>query len=92
MSEDDINVIYKYCIKNLEECVTRFPEHFKSIFRLANHYLNGPTRLRDVNKCKQLLLGTYTTTLGNKVQGMFTDRKTNNFFNVIGLFLFNFRK
>lgn len=70
------------CIKNFEECITRFPEHFKSIYRLVLIYMNAPERIKDLKKCKQLLLGTYTTGLGNQVQGLFTDRKNNNLFNV----------
>lgn len=70
------------CIKNFEECITRYPEHFKSIYHLILIYKNGPEKVRDVNKCHQLLLGTYTTELGNQVQGLFTDRKNNNLFNV----------
>lgn len=82
MSEGAVENIYRMCIKNLEECVTRFPEHYKSIYRLVLIYLNAPERVKDVKKCQQLLMGTYTTALGNPVQGLFSDRKTNNLFNV----------
>lgn len=82
MDEKHIDRIYNMCIKNLEECITRFPEHYKSIYRLVQIYLNGPDRFKDVKKCNQLLLGTYTTALGNQLQGLFTDRKNNNLFNV----------
>lgn len=82
LSEKQIDSIYKMCIKNLEECITRFPEHFKSIYRLVQIYLNGPEKVKDVKKCSQLMLGTYTTALGNQIQGLFTDRKNNNLFNV----------
>lgn len=77
------------CIKNFEECISRFPEHFKSIYRLVLIYLNAPERIKDAKKCEQLLLGTYTTAFSaSQVQGLFTDRKNNNLFNVrkIGLF------
>lgn len=74
--------IYDMCIKNLEECITRYPEHYKSIYRLAVIFMNGPEKIKNINKCNQLLLGTYTTVLGNQVQGLFTDRKNNNLFNV----------
>lgn len=70
------------CIKNLEECVTRFPEHYKSIYRLVLIYLNAPERIKNVEKCRQLLMGTYTTALNNQIQGLFSDRKTTNLFNV----------
>ncbi|XP_055295611.1 calcineurin-binding protein cabin-1-like [Sitodiplosis mosellana] len=81
LDEKRIDFIYKMCIKNLEECITRYPEHYKSIYRLVLIYMNGPEKVKDVKKCNQLLLGTYTTELGNQVQGLFTDRKNNNLFN-----------
>lgn len=82
LDEKRIDFIYKMCIKNLEECITRYPEHYKSIYRLVLIYINGPEKIKDVQKGNQLLLGTYTTELGNQVQGLFTDRKNNNLFNV----------
>lgn len=82
MSENELEIIFKICIKNLEECVTRFPEHYKSIYRLANIYLHAPESVKDLQRCRQLLLGTYTTGLGNQIQGLFVDRKQVNLFNV----------
>lgn len=82
LSDSAVENIYKMCIKNLEECVTRFPEHYKSIYRLVLIYLNAPERVKDVEKCQQLLMGTYTTALGNSIQGLFSDRKNSNLFNV----------
>lgn len=77
-------------VKNLEECFTQYPEHYKSIYRLALIYMSGPDKMKDIEKCNQLLLGTYTTTvLGNQVQGLFTDRKNNNLFNVSNTFNLN---
>lgn len=82
MSESAVENIYKMCIRNLEECITRFPEHYKSIYRLVLIYLNAPERIKAVEKCQQLLIGTYTTALGNQIQGLFSDRKNSNLFNV----------
>ncbi|XP_055382064.1 calcineurin-binding protein cabin-1-like [Condylostylus longicornis] len=79
----ELEPIYKSCVKNLEECVTRFPEHYKSIYRLVHHYLNAPDKLKNMQKCHQLLIGNYTTSLGNHIAGLFSDRKNNNFFNGI---------
>lgn len=62
--------------------MTRFPEHYKSIYRLANIYLHAPQSVKDLQRCRQLLLGTYTTGLGNQIQGLFVDRKQVNLFNV----------
>lgn len=81
-TDHELDGIYKMCIKNFEECVTRFPEHYKSIYRLINYYMYAPDRWKDIEKCKKLLLGTYKTGLGNVVQGLFVEKKNNNFFNV----------
>ena len=81
VGQDVVDNIYKMCIKNLEECVSRFPEHYKSIYRLVHHFLNLGSSL---DKCKQLLLSSnYKTTLGNSIGGLFGERKNNNFFNGI---------
>lgn len=82
LSDSAVEKIYKSCIKNLEECITRFPEHYKSIYRLVLIYMNGPERVKDVEKCRQLLMGTYTTALTIQIQGLFSDRKNSNLFNV----------
>lgn len=82
LSDSGLESIYRICIRNLEECVTRFPEHYKSIYRLANIYLNASGKVKDLKKCRQLLIGTYTTGLSNQIQGLFADRKLNNFFSV----------
>lgn len=81
VSQETINEIYKMCIKNLEECITRFPEHYKSIYRIVHHY---STVGNSIEICKQLLLKSdYKSALGNKINGLFTERKNNNFFNGI---------
>ncbi|XP_053696269.1 calcineurin-binding protein cabin-1-like [Sabethes cyaneus] len=77
------DAIYRDCIKNLEECITRFPEHYKSIYRLAYHYLYATGATRSLKRCRELMLGTYKTTLGNEIAGLFTERRNNNFFNGI---------
>ena len=83
IDQDQIDAIYKMCIKNLEECVSRFPEHYKAIYRLIFHYLHATGTTNSMDMCKQLLLSSYKTTLGNHIQGLFTERKNNNFFNGI---------
>lgn len=45
--------------------------------------MNAPKELQDLQKCHQLLLGQYVTTLGNQINGLFSDRKNNNIFNGI---------
>nr|XP_049462674.1 calcineurin-binding protein cabin-1-like [Anopheles coluzzii] len=75
------DTIFKLCIKNLEECITRFPEHYKSMYRLIHHFMHAPGATKSFESARQLLLGTYRTTLGNQIPGLFTERKTTNFFN-----------
>ncbi|XP_053960915.1 calcineurin-binding protein cabin-1-like isoform X1 [Anastrepha ludens] len=76
--------IYKIVVQNLEECVTRFPEHYKSIYRLAYHYKNTSfTNLKNLHRCEELMLGQYKTSLENQINGVFYDRKWNNIFNGI---------
>lgn len=82
LKQQDLDTLYKICIKNLEECVTRFPEHYKSIYRLVNHFLNASGETKSLENCRLLLLTTYKTTLGSQITGLFTERKNNNFFNV----------
>jgi calcineurin-binding protein cabin-1 len=88
-SQEDIDAIFKMCIKNLEECVTRFPEHYKSVYRLVYHFMNAVGETKSLEKSKQLLTGTYKTALGNFVQGLFSERKNNNFFNVRSISILN---
>ncbi|KAL9928106.1 uncharacterized protein LOC119640346 isoform X1 [Glossina fuscipes] len=79
----ELEAIFKSVVQNIEECVTRFPEHYKSIYRLTYHYMYSlPNRL-DYEKCEQLLLGQYKTSLGNTINGLFYDRKNSNIFNGI---------
>ncbi|XP_052866977.1 calcineurin-binding protein cabin-1-like [Anopheles cruzii] len=75
------DTIFKLCIKNLEECITRFPEHYKSMYRLVHHYMHAPGATKSFEKARQLLLGNYRTALGNQIPGLFTERKATNFFN-----------
>lgn len=86
LTEREIELIYGICVKNFEECLARFPEHYKSVNRLVHHFMYAPEKLRDMKKARELLLGTYVTSMGNKVQGLFSDRKGSNFFNVSTLF------
>uniref|UniRef100_A0A0A1X5G6 Calcineurin-binding protein cabin-1 n=1 Tax=Zeugodacus cucurbitae TaxID=28588 RepID=A0A0A1X5G6_ZEUCU len=76
--------IYKIVVQNLEECVTRFPEHYKSIYRLAYHYKNTSlANFKNLQRGEELLLGQYKTSLENQINGVFYDRKWNNIFNGI---------
>ncbi|XP_026683640.1 dentin sialophosphoprotein-like [Diaphorina citri] len=66
----DKKEIVSYCIQALEECHRRFPEHFKSLYRMAYHYFHSSTD-RDVDKARAILLGD---------NGLFRARKQKDFF------------
>ncbi|XP_073826591.1 calcineurin-binding protein cabin-1-like [Musca autumnalis] len=80
---DEIKPIYEMVVRNIEECITRFPEHYKSIYRLVYHFMNGPAELCSLEICEQLLMGQYKTSLGNIVNGLFYEKKNTNLFNGI---------
>ncbi|XP_046803424.1 calcineurin-binding protein cabin-1-like isoform X3 [Lucilia cuprina] len=80
---EELKLVYRMVVQNIEECATRFPEHYKSIYRLVYHYMNSPMEYCDLAQSEQLLLGQYKTSLGNLVNGLFYDRKNNNLFNGI---------
>nr|CAD7425235.1 unnamed protein product [Timema monikensis] len=80
-SKDHLELVQR-CVWMLEECLSRFPQHYKCFYRLAHYYLNSKFH-RDTTKCRQLLLGTHP--IGrphcDSVYGLFAHRKNSNFFN-----------
>lgn len=79
--------LVQHCLVALEECVLRFPQHYKSLYRLTHYYFHSKFH-RNVSKCQDLLLGTYKCLpleerpVNASFQGLFAERKNNNFFNV----------
>ncbi|CAB3375984.1 Hypothetical predicted protein [Cloeon dipterum] len=65
------------CLEALEDCAVRFPEHYKSTYRLAHYFFKSKLR-KNTEKCKSFLLGPHTN---SKLHGLFQDRKPSNFFN-----------
>lgn len=82
-SPEELKNIYRMVIQNIEECATRFPEHYKSLYRLIQYYINTSPEQANLEICEQLLMGQYKTTLGNVIYGLFYERKNNNLFNGI---------
>lgn len=78
--------LVRHCLVALEECVLRFPQHYKSLYRLTHFYFHSKFH-RNVSKCQDLLLGTYKCLpmegrpANANFQGLFAERKNNNFFN-----------
>lgn len=60
------------CLAALEECTKRISRHYKSYYRLANFYFRSPFH-KDYKKFKDIMFGE---------QGLFVEKKPNNFFHV----------
>ncbi|ODM96024.1 Calcineurin-binding protein cabin-1 [Orchesella cincta] len=67
------------CLKAMEECISRYPSHFKSYYRLAHTYI---VFLKDAKRAKEYLMGSPTLSQ-RKITGLFGDKKPTNFFNGI---------
>ncbi|XP_076277405.1 calcineurin-binding protein cabin-1 isoform X2 [Lasioglossum baleicum] len=81
MRDEEVATLIAYCLAGLEQCVLRFSEHYKSFYRLSHFFFNNKIA-RDITKCRNLLLDTYSCQfyLGESFQGLFADRKSTNFF------------
>jgi len=71
--------VIAYCIKAMQECITRFPAHHKSYFRIS--YTYSTFCKTHIRVSRDWLLGSGTSAK-KKVMGLFGDRKPSNFFNV----------
>ncbi|CAH1731820.1 unnamed protein product [Aphis gossypii] len=58
------------CLRALEDCIKRFPQHYKSYYRLAHFYFRSPSH-KDYNKFKDLMFGE---------RGLFVGQRPHNFF------------
>nr|XP_034185241.1 calcineurin-binding protein cabin-1-like isoform X1 [Osmia lignaria]XP_034185242.1 calcineurin-binding protein cabin-1-like isoform X1 [Osmia lignaria]XP_034185243.1 calcineurin-binding protein cabin-1-like isoform X1 [Osmia lignaria] len=81
MTEEEVATLIAYCLAGLEQCILRFSEHYKSFYRLSHFFFNNKTA-KDITKCRNLLLDTYNCQFyrGENFQGLFSDRKSTNFF------------
>ncbi|XP_013404378.1 calcineurin-binding protein cabin-1 [Lingula anatina] len=73
------------CMQGLHVCLSRFPQHYKSIYRLAHIYYTSPA-FKDPRKTRDLLLGPngkWEQCEHMPCQGLFQERKHTNFFNGI---------
>lgn len=74
--------LYLDCVLGLELCIQRLPQNYKALYRLAHVYYNYKAK-KDFSKSKQLLLSQYKCSKdGVLINGLFSERKPNNFFNV----------
>ncbi|KAL8594874.1 hypothetical protein ACOMHN_016115 [Nucella lapillus] len=70
------------CVEGLNVCLSRFPTHYKSLYRLAYLYYASDTH-RNLEHARDLLLGNsnWIDLQYMPANGLFSDRRTNNFFN-----------
>ncbi|XP_066593480.1 calcineurin-binding protein cabin-1-like [Prorops nasuta] len=84
MTDEEVTALTSYCLAGLEQCILRFSEHYKSFYRLSHFYFNKKNP-KNMARCKELLLETYNCMFypEHKFQGLYADRRKNNFFNGI---------
>lgn len=82
LPDDEIMKIVSDCLDALEDCASRFPPHYKAIYRLT-HYHFYYKRGKDIERCRDLMLSNFTARTGQKLGGLFSERKPSNFFNNI---------
>lgn len=80
LETEEIMKIVSSCLDALEDCTSRFPLHYRALYRLAHYhfyYKNG----KDIERCRDLMLSTFMSRAGQKLSGLFSERKSSNFFN-----------
>ncbi|GCC34948.1 hypothetical protein chiPu_0013425 [Chiloscyllium punctatum] len=78
-------VLIEQCIRALHLCLSRFPQHYKSLYRLAYLYIYSKTH-KNLNWARDVLLGVNIPWQQLKhmpAQGLFYERNKTNFFNGI---------
>ncbi|CAG9568375.1 unnamed protein product [Danaus chrysippus] len=82
LSDEEIMKIVSGCLNALEDCAIRYHPNYKAIYRLA-HYHFYYKKGRDIERCRDLMLSTLTSRSGQKMCGLFSEKRTHNFFNNI---------
>ena len=72
--QKDKKVIVFRCLEAFRLCLSRFPHHYKSLFRLAHYYFNAKSS-KDNSKTRDFLLGCPEAPDGGPQLGLFTERK-----------------
>ncbi|XP_064599840.1 calcineurin-binding protein cabin-1-like [Liolophura sinensis] len=69
------------CISALSLCLSRFPQHYKSLYRLAHLYFKSPIH-KNLQFSRDLLLGNpnWQQLEHMPAPGLFSDRKSTDFF------------
>ncbi|XP_015225551.1 PREDICTED: calcineurin-binding protein cabin-1 isoform X1 [Cyprinodon variegatus] len=82
---DQRRMLVEMCIRALFLCLSRFPQHYKSLYRLAYFYSNSKTH-QNLQWARDVLLGSSVPWQQLKhmpAQGLFCERNKTNLFNGI---------
>ncbi|XP_061907693.1 calcineurin-binding protein cabin-1 isoform X1 [Entelurus aequoreus] len=82
---DQRRMLVEMCIRALFLCLGRFPQHYKSLYRLAFFYTNSKTH-QNLRWARDVLLGCSVPWQQQKhmpAQGLFCERNKTNLFNGI---------
>ncbi|XP_053480415.1 calcineurin-binding protein cabin-1 isoform X2 [Ictalurus furcatus] len=82
---DQRNVLVEMCVRALFLCLNRFPQHYKSLYRLAHLYACSKTH-KNLQWARDVLLGSRVPWQQLKhmpAQGLFYERNKTNLFNGI---------
>ncbi|CAL8347299.1 unnamed protein product [Lota lota] len=83
--EDQRRLLVDLCVRALFLCLGRFPQHYKSLYRLAYFYSNSKTQ-QNLQWARDVLLGSSVPWQQLKhmpAQGLFCERNKTNLFNGI---------
>uniref|UniRef100_A0A3Q2QJH7 Calcineurin binding protein 1 n=1 Tax=Fundulus heteroclitus TaxID=8078 RepID=A0A3Q2QJH7_FUNHE len=82
---DQRRMLVEMCVRALFLCLSRFPQHYKSLYRLAYFYTNSKTH-QNLQWARDVLLGSSVPWQQLKhmpAQGLFCERNKTNLFNGI---------
>uniref|UniRef100_A0A3Q2YA35 Calcineurin-binding protein cabin-1 n=1 Tax=Hippocampus comes TaxID=109280 RepID=A0A3Q2YA35_HIPCM len=84
---DQKKMLVEMCVRSLFLCLGRFPQHYKSLYRLAFFYTNNFSKcLHNMQWARDVLLGSSVPWQQQKhmpAQGLFCERNKTNLFNGI---------
>ncbi|XP_069817249.1 calcineurin-binding protein cabin-1 isoform X3 [Dendropsophus ebraccatus] len=83
-AEEQRKVLIEQCITSFKLCLSRFPQHYKSLYRLAYLYTHSHTH-QNLQWARDVLLGSSIPWQQLKhmpAQGLFYERNKTNFFNL----------
>ncbi|XP_047617863.1 calcineurin-binding protein cabin-1 isoform X4 [Phacochoerus africanus] len=84
-AEEQRQFLTEQCVASLRLCLSRFPQHYKSLYRLAFLYTYSKTH-RNLQWARDVLLGSgipWQQLQHMPAQGLFCERNKTNFFNGI---------